>query len=524
MMRQWSGKTFDQETRHPSPEETIERYWQTIGSKKPLRSLGWASDGETLLSEEARESHIHILGAPGEGKSKFIEMFVEDDIRKGYGACVLDPSDNGDTCYKILKFCAKHGYEKVILIDPHDGYAFRRLPTINPFDYDAPAGVASGHIMDTIRVLWGSRVEETPKINKYLPAILNVLHASKMTLHEALYFTDKTHPYYKLKREAMLDTVHPFDRSRVALESAYAKPPTLFASEMDSTFRRLDPFFDDVMKLIVGSKHSPMDFPKLIADGWVILINLDPSGVWGKEQQRLLGTLVVNEIMNGINRLMANGWRGTYNVYIDEVGDYATQKLADMLDKKRKTGLRFCLAHQRFDQIEDKNVLSSVMGSTKIKALFYTPNRDDRDKMLRMMYGGDIPDRQVSHILGQLKKQEAAIKINKQPPRITRLPDVPDIEIDPKVFKAFKEKILQHECYRSPAELLDEINARLKTPPKTVHPEQPGESSEPRRPTRIRKTVAKHSATPNRRTNREARPPAAPQRTFKSVFSEEEDD
>ena len=322
----------------------------------------------------------------------------------------------------------------------------------------------------------------------------------------------------------MLEKLHVLDRARIVLESAYSKSINLFSQEMDSTFRRLDPFFDDVMRLMVGSKASPLNFQKLVADGWLILVNLDPTGVWGTAQQRLLGTLVLNEIIYAVYRLQEAGRVGfPYYVYIDECGDYATPKLAQVLDKKRKTGLRFTLGHQRFDQIEDKNVMSSVMGSAKIKVLFNTPNADDRAKMVRMMYGGDIPDRQVNYELGQLKKQHAAIKINKQPPRIVRLPDVPDIEVSAEKLADFKQKLFGHESYRSPPEVLDEINARFHEPARSVHPQQSGESRERRKPKRRDKKVAVHPVTPDRGTNREAGPVAQKQRPPKSVFSEEED-
>lgn len=508
-----TGRQWDDHVRQPSAADIVSRRIQEITSSGALRTLGWASDGEMLLSEEARESHIHILGAPGEGKSKFIEMLVEHDIKQGYGALVLDPSDNGDTVYKILKFCCKHGYEKVILVDPHDVNKFSRVATLNPIHYKAPANVCVGNIEDTIRILWGSKLGETAKIDKYLPAILRVLHGSESTLYDALYFTDRTHPVYRSRREKMMDALHPLDQTRVVLESAYSKSPTMFSAEMDSTFRRFQPFFDEVMRLFVGSNRNPLNFAKLVADGWVILVNLDSTGIWGDAQQRLLGTMVLNEVIYAIYRLRENGWKGKYYVYIDEVGDYATPKLAEVLDKRRKSGIRFTVAHQRFDQLEDKNVLSAVMGSTKIKVLFNVPNREDRDRMIRMMYGGDIPDRQVSYELGQLPKQEAAIKINKQPPRKTRLADVPDIEVDPKVFKAFKEKLLKHESFMSPKEVLEEINARF-TQSESKHarqptPARPAPDSRPQR--NSKRTVEKQDVVKGKPKNtRGVRPPAVP--------------
>lgn len=377
--------------------------------------------------------------------------------------------------------------------------------------------------MDTFRVLWGDKsADVTPNINKYLPAVLKALHAAEMTLHEAIYFSDQNHPVYRSRRTSILDTLHPLDTSRVHLETAFAPGGrSVFNLEFGSTIRRLNPFFDDVMKLIVGSKTG-VDFMKMIREGWVILVNLDPQGVWGTEQQRLLGTLVINEIIYGIHRLQASGWRGVYYLYIDEVGDYATPKLAYVLDKKRKTGLRFTVAHQRFDQIEDANVLSAVKGSTKIKVLFNTQSRKDRDEMMRNMgYGGELQDRTVSYELSQLSKQYCAIKINKNPPRITRIPDIPDVEVSREELQAFKERLYRREWYSSREKVLTEINARFRPSELSIKPDESrGEAR--REPTKRRnKKVADSATVPDGRTDSQARPQSTKRRGVKTFLSEE---
>lgn len=522
-VRAWTRKSLDEHVRFPKAGESVDAYFQGAASKHPLRDLGWASDGQTVLTEEARESHIHILGAPGEGKSKLLELLIRQDIDQGYGCCLLDPSDNGDTAYKVLKYCIKKGFDKVLLIDPHDVYAFNKVPTINPIHYDAPANVSVGNIMDTLRILWNQKeAADTARINKYVPAVLRALHEAKVTLHESLYFTDRTHPVYRDRRLHILDHLHPLDANRVAIESVFGGSRSLFSIEMESSARRFNPFLDDVMQLIVGSNRSPVNFANMIAEGWVILVNLDPQGIWDRQQQRLLGTLVVNELIHGLYRLLQSGWKGVYYLYVDEVGDYATPKLAEVLDKKRKSGMRFTVAHQRFNQIEDINVRSSIEGSTKIKVLFNTPSRNDRDAMLRMMYGGKIPDRQVSYELGQLRKQYAAIKINKQAPRITRIPDLPDIQVSKTVLEDFKRKLYEREWYSSKKEILNEINARFNTEPRSVRPQQPGDSRGNRKPTRGGKRVARNPAPSDDGANRETGQPAPSGRQDRSVFSEEE--
>lgn len=482
LFKRVTGKSFEEATRIKTGEQVVRDYLQQTGSNYPLRPLGWASDGAALLSEEARESHIHILGAPGEGKSKFIELLIRQDIDRGYGCCLLDPN-RGDTVYSVLKYCIKKGVEKVLLIDPHDVFVSGKICTLNPFGrteylegkpkrYTTRTNEAVGNTMDTMRILWGDKGHEgIARISKYLPAVLKALHQSNSTLHDAVYFTDQGHPAYRARRNQILDSLHELDTSRVALESVFANSRSIFNMEFDSTIRRINPLLEDTMKLMLGSNNTPVNFMKMVSEGWVILVNLDPGRVWGSEQERFLGTLVINEIIFAVSRLIDSGWQGVYYVYVDEAGKYATPKLAEILDYKRHIGVRFTLAHQRFAQFEDAEVQSAVKGSTKIKVLFNTPSRQDRDEMIRMMYGGDIPDRQVSYQLAQLQKQHAAVKINKQPPRIVRFKDLPEIKVAPQVLADFKARIYANEWYSTREEILTEINARFR--PKEL-PRQPG--------------------------------------------------
>jgi len=462
VFRRLFGTPIEEYLRLDTPDGLINEQWKKLLTNYPdeLIHLGHTQDEEVYLTQEDRESHIHILGAPGEGKSKFIELLVRSDITNGYGCCLLDPSENGDTAFKILKYCASIGFEKVCLINPVDFLEFNKVPVFNPIKYNAPATVSVGNVMDALQVLWNTKnFADTPRIQKYATALLHALHASQSTLVESQWFLSRT---FFTQREKILQSLPYEGLHRQHLESAYQTLLTF--EQFQSTVNRFGVFQDPTFRLMIGSKLAQIPFAKLISENWLILVNLDPQSVWGTEQiqQRLLGTLIINEIVYAIHRLNTAGWKGVYYLYLDETGDYATGKLAYLLDKKRKTGLRFTLAHQRFNQIEDTNVLSAVRGSAKTKALFYTPNKQDRDLMMKDMgYGGDLPDRQVSYVLGELQKQHAAIRIGKKSPVIVRLNDIPDIQISPAALRAFKEKIYSQSYYHTPKEINNEINARF---------------------------------------------------------------
>jgi hypothetical protein len=77
-----TGEDFDAATRLPEFGETFSRLTKQLSSAYPLRELGTGT--ETLyISEEERSANFHIIGAPGEGKSKFIEYHIRKDIDEG---------------------------------------------------------------------------------------------------------------------------------------------------------------------------------------------------------------------------------------------------------------------------------------------------------------------------------------------------------------------------------------------------------------------------------------------------------
>lgn len=451
--------------RIPSLEETTTRYFEQLLSKYPLRLLGTSSEGEVYLSEEDRESHIHILGAPGEGKSKFLEMMVSMDIdalisgKSKSGACFIDSSDNGNTMKKVLKYCAHRGFEKVLLIDPHNIQEFGYVVPINPINYKAPSEAMQGHITDSIRVLWDSKFSEEAIITTYLPHVIDALHSSKTTLPDSEAFTIRE---LAGQRAKLLSGDMGFT-SKLFFQRIYTKERDW--QEFQSTCRRLNPFFHSVMKLTLGSVQG-VDFRKMITDGWIILVNLYKEGVFEERHQRLLGTLILNEIIQAMSRIRHHSpdYRIPYYVYVDEFGKYATKKIADMLYYSRQSGLRMNLAHQEFEQI-DKGVMSAVRSAAKSKVLFYVTNPDDRHQMVRMMYGGDLTDRSVEFTLSQTKKQNAVIKINKGSPVLARIRDWPDAPVSSQQLKDFTLKLYTSnpQLYRPKDEVWGEIKNRFAT-------------------------------------------------------------
>ena len=456
-------KRSDLQKERPTAKDAIQRRLKQLKSKYPVRSIGRGTDGELFLTEEERESHLHILGTTGEGKSRFIEHLIRGDIKQGNGVCFLDPSDRANTAYRILRYCASIGFDKVCLIDPYR----RPLACIQPFTKYKASTVAN--IDSTIRTVFQTKDQaETTRLNRYLPALLRVLWEAKMTLHESLYFSNFENLYYKAKRTDILNRLHPFDRDRITIEGVF-KSYSRFETYFSSTVNRLDPFWDSTLSLMFGADKG-IDFRKMITEGWVILVNLYSGLGFEPLQSRVLGTSIINEVIAALDSLWLNHWKGVYYLYVDEAGRYANRNLAELLAHKRQSGLRVAIAHQYFKQFEDPYVLEAIKNLCKLKVMFNTPNHNDRLDMIKALgYGGDIPPLMASYANANLPKQYAVVAVSKQPPVRVKIPNVPDAIVSRAAEADFIQKCLSHEWNFTPKEIREQMNDRTQA----IHPASP---------------------------------------------------
>lgn len=453
--------------KRPTIQETLNRHWDQIQSNDDLLLIGQGSDGDVYISEEQRDSHLHIIGAPGEGKSKFLEYLIRHDIdrlasgdERACGLCVIDPSAQGDTIEKILSYCAEIDFRKVFLVDPYRLRTHGKIAPINPLNYNQSQisdSVAS--LMETFRVLFEVRdASHTAIIETYLSALFSLLHHGKFTLHDALYFTNFDDFDYLRHREFIFDKVgdDPYAQKDLADILSAFKNEARFR-EFGSTVRRLNPLFRSPSLDLTLSHSHGVDFTKLISKGWVVLVNVSTDEGLDVLQSRLLATVVINQIISAIERLRRNGFDKPYYLYIDEAGEYATRKVARILDLKRKIGLRFILAHQFPGQFEDARVKQSVENNTKLKAAFYIANALEREKVIKLLnYGGQITDRDVVFALSSQKKQHMVWRSGKDTPHVVKVPDTPDAKGD---VKAYLKQLFDQPWYYTPAQI-QEDNAK----------------------------------------------------------------
>lgn len=475
-----------------------------------LSRIGETADGtQVTLSGEERKVHVEILGAPNQGKSKLLELLVRETLPNGYFQCLIDPSDGGATARALLDYCCHIGFERVLWVNPADFDV--AVPAFNPIKYRAPTEVVVGNTMDALSVLWQSDFKDKLGFAKFAEVLVNVIHRAGYTLADAEHFLIQSH---SRQRDRMLRDI-PDDIWRHEITKANKN-----AASVEGLVNRFMVFSDPKMRLLLGARRG-LSFRRLIKEGWLVLLNLDPQLVWGarQTQQRLLGTLIINEIVYAQQNLREfEGFNRPSYIYVDEVGDYATPKISMILNKKRKANLSLTLAHQTFGQVLNREVLAAIRASTSVKVLFHTPDSGDRMVMQKDLgYGGEFNDRELNLYLRGLKVGQAAITVGKAPPRIVDITRVKSKPQHPATLKAYVKRLYSHEFYRRPEEINQEMNDRFND---TNSPGKPG-GAHAGRPAGLRPQVARHAAAAHRRADSAAGPGAEARREFKTVFPEE---
>jgi type IV secretory pathway TraG/TraD family ATPase VirD4 len=322
------------------------------------------------------ETHVHGIGKSRSGKSKLIEHIARQLISQRQGFCLIDP--HGSLFRDVLQWLAyMRPSRPIVLFEPSNT---RRIVGYNPFWLSSkePAEIttkAEKMVAATMRVWGATSASSTPRLAKWLKRFYYTLIEQDLSITAAEYFLD-----YRRERERNRIIANIKNQSiKSQWEQLYAMKQAAFQTFIESTENRLEVFTHPQVKRILGLRQNTIDLREILREQAIFLVNLQPSTYISDESNRVLGTLLINELWQ-IVRERTKAY--PFFLIVDECQKYLTPDVSAMLDEAAKYGLHLMLFHQREAQL-DKD-LSSALQNAQTKFIFST--EDEPKEQRRFTY------------------------------------------------------------------------------------------------------------------------------------------
>lgn len=346
-----------------------------------------------LLPTESRTRHMVIQGKTGSGKSYFILHLAFHDAEARRGFALFDL--HGDLIPPTLSYIARKypgDAERVIVIDPANPlYAVGLNPLEVEDDYSRFREVAE--ITRSLADRWdfkGARTEEL------LRNALYVLSSNGLTILEtALLLSNDSYRQELLKQVSNQDVREYFELRFDPLSDA------MKATMREPVLNKLSEFTGDPhFRYILGQRDSTFSFDQVLAEGKVVLVNLN-KGQLGVHAITF-GSLILSKLKAAIFRRRK---RQLFSVFADEMQNLASSDtdFETLFSEARKFGIGIVTANQFSAQLP-QTMRSAVQAiGTRI---FFQLSPEDAGYAAQEIDGG----KQMAERLRNLPPRHAIVK------------------------------------------------------------------------------------------------------------------
>ena len=306
-------------------------------------------------------THLHILGLSRSGKSMWLLYLIQELLKQRKPMLVIDPHGNlyRDILNHIVSRCIGR---PVVLFDP--SYE-SRIVGFNPFqttytDEGRKMTKAERLSQQLMHVFGMENTDQFGNIERLLRSLFYTVLDRQLCISDLRYFL-----YWSFEKER-----RPIIEA-VSSAEVKAELRDLFASEREferkigSTKNKLQRFTHPQMRRIMGLKENNIDLPALIEKQRVMLCNLQASetDLVGRENMRALGTLLISELWESFRKRTKPQ---EFYLIVDEMQEFMTPDLVQILPQSAKYGLHCILAHQHPGQLSPAVEVAIKNAQTKI--------------------------------------------------------------------------------------------------------------------------------------------------------------
>lgn len=305
------------------------------------------------LPRSDRRRHTYILGKSGTGKSKLMELLINEDIQAGHGIGLIDP--HGDLIDSILRNIPPERVNDVIIFNPADVEYPVGFNLLEQTPIDKRIAVASGFI-DILKKLfkqeWNSRLEHITRFS-----LLAALERSDSTIITVLKLLTDDHYREYIVSEIQDELVRSYWINEFPeIKEKYSQ------EAITPLINKLGHFIaSPLIRNIVSQPRNKSNIAAAMNEGKIILIRIAKGNI-GEENVALLGSMIITKLYHAAleRSQIPEDQRRDFYLYCDEFQYFATETFAEILSEARKFRFNLTLAHQYLGQ------LSPAMRSTVI--------------------------------------------------------------------------------------------------------------------------------------------------------------
>jgi len=341
-------------------------------------------------------SHMHVIGVTGSGKSRLLAQLFLELLRSGRAATLIDPA--GDLARLLLDRLVADGvyedagaFQRIVYLDLPAALRKQRFLPLNVLRQNQPDDVIASNVKETFHRAWPELSQGAATFDTLLPdAVLLLVHNQlPLTSLQDLLIDDA------LRERLLVAEQDPYlvssfrnvyDKLRKADQVQYAGSVLRRARQLTQL---------DVLRYGLGDQEMALDFRQIIESNTSVIVNLALPNL---DAQRLLGcilTVAAEQAAIARSEVRAEQRQTTHHLIIDEFANFTAQSskaLMTMLSQTRKQGLFLVMAHQNWSQADAE--LRGAMQNVRVEVVMEL-GADDADYTARRI--GPIDLLKVKH-------------------------------------------------------------------------------------------------------------------------------
>ncbi|MBI1812969.1 type IV secretion system DNA-binding domain-containing protein [Candidatus Peregrinibacteria bacterium] len=302
-----------------------------------------------------RRRHLYSVGKSGSGKSKLLELLIQEDIKNGEGVAVLDP--HGDLVDAVLRFIPEHRIHDVVLLNPADTEFPIAFNPLEKIDEAYKMQLTIGFLQIFKKLFgdnWTYRLEHVLRYTT-----LALLDSPNTTVLSILKMLSDKNYRQKIVSRIQDSVVKSFWVSEFAAWSE-----KFDAEAITPLLNKVGQFVaTNMIRNIIGQPKTKFDIRTIMDEKKILLLKIS-KGLLGEENSSLMGSMIITKLYQAaMSRAdTPEDERTDFYFYVDEFQNFATDTFTEILSEARKYRLNLTIAHQYMGQLSDL-VRKTVFGN-----------------------------------------------------------------------------------------------------------------------------------------------------------------